>query len=596
MLSPESSAEPGRWRTSRTPYMREPMDEITNPNCESVVVMASSQVGKTELCLNMMGYFIDQDPSPILLIEPTLDIAEAYSKDRLAPMIRDTDVLARVIAEVKTRDSGNTILHKRFPGGHLTLAGSNSPSGLASRPIRIIIYDEVDRYAPSAGSEGSPIAIANKRATTFWNRKKLYASSPTIKDLSNIEAMYEASDQRRFHVPCFACGHKQTLIWEQVKWDPGQPETALYVCQNCGVGWTDPQRHDAVHEGQWVPDRPFNGIAGFFIWEAYNPWVRLSEIAGNFLIANERAKQGDTEALKAFINTTLGQTWEESAERVATDPLLDRRESYAADAVPWRVLYLTAGVDVQDDRIECEVVGWRSERRNDPEESWGIEVLILYGDPSKPEIWAELDEYTKRAWTTEDGRQLRLSAVAIDSGGHHTDPVYRFCTPRVSRHIYAVKGMAGVRPMWPPRVGKSKKYKGHRVWIVGVDVAKDAIYSRLRIGNEGPGYCHFPLSYTRDFFEQLTSERVQTRFVKGHPVREWHKPPGKRNEALDRRAYALAVLFSRLIPWELLARVAPKEKPPDPNDTDPTKPPPVAPPPPRPAGRPNTRPVRFKMR
>jgi len=599
MLSPESSAEPGRWRTSRTPYMREPMDEITNPETEDVVLMASSQVGKTELCLNATGYFVHQDPAPMLLIEPTLDIAEAYSKDRLAPMIRDTPELANLIADVKTRDSGNTILHKRFPGGHVTLAGSNSPSGLASRPIRIVLFDEVDRYAASAGSEGSPIAIANKRSTTFWNRKKIYASTPTIKDLSNIEAMFNASDRRRYHVPCWACKKFQILKWEQVKWEPGRPETALYVCEHCGAGWSDVQRHEAVIDGRWIAEAPFKGVAGFHIWEAYNPWVNLSEIAKSFLTAHERQEQGDLESMKAFVNTTLGQTWEEKAERVATDPLLDRRENYAADSLPYRVLYLTAGIDVQDDRIEIEIVGWRSERRNDPEESWGVEVIILYGDPAKPDIWNDVDEITKRVWTTEDGRQLRLAAVAIDSGGHHTAAVYKFCSPRTGRHVYAVKGMAGARPLWPPKVGKSKRHKGHKVWIVGVDVAKDAIYSRLRIGNPGPGYCHFPLSYTRDFFEQLTSERVVTRFVKGHPIREWHKPPGKRNEALDRRAYALSVLYARAVPWEILARTAPAAPAAQAID-DGTKPPPPPPKPAAPAARPqlggNPRQTRFRVR
>ena len=218
MLSPESSAEPGRWRTSRTPYMREPMREITNPEVETLVVQSSSQVGKTELCLNATGFFVHQDPAPILLIEPTLDIAEAYSKDRLAPMVRDTPVLSELIKESRARDSGNTILHKQFPGGHITLAGSNSPSGLASRPIRILICDEIDRYAASAGAEGNPIALASKRTTTFWNRKKIFVSSPTIKDLSAIEACFLASDRRYYQVPCWACKHKQKLEWGQVHW------------------------------------------------------------------------------------------------------------------------------------------------------------------------------------------------------------------------------------------------------------------------------------------------------------------------------------------------------------------------------------------
>ncbi|MGH7873000.1 MAG: phage terminase large subunit family protein, partial [Candidatus Binatia bacterium] len=567
-LSPESSAEPGRWYTGRTPYLREPMDEVTNPDTETVVIMSSVQVGKTEFCLNATGYFMHQDPSPILLIEPTLEIAEAYSKDRLSTMIRDTPVLADLVKETKSRDSGQTILHKLFPGGHVTLGGSNSPSGLSSRPIRILICDEVDRYAVSAGAEGAPISLATRRTTTFWNRKKIFVSSPTTKNISNIEAAFKASDQRYYHVPCWACKTAQVLKWAQVKWEERRPETALYVCEHCGAGWSDAQRAEAVMEGQWIATAEFNGVAGFHIWEAYNPWVRLREIVAHFLQAYEQQEKGNIEPMKAFVNTSLGETWEEKGESRDPDALLKRQENYTADRIPWRVLYLTAGVDVQDDRLEVEIVGWRSERRNDPEESWGIEVIILYGDPAKSDIWEELDEILLREWTTEDGRRLRLGAVGVDSGGHHTDSVYKFCTRRIGRHVYAIKGMAGIRPIWPPRVGRSRLYKGHRVSIVGVDTAKDAIYARLRIDKEGPGYCHFPIAYNKDFFKQLTSEKVHTRFVKGHPVREWHKPPGVRNEALDRRAYALAVLFSKNIPWEILARSAPTERPPElPPDT-----------------------------
>ena len=546
--------------------MREPMDEITNPETENVVFMSSSQVGKTEMILNGIGYYTHQDPSPMLCVEPTLDIAQAFSKDRLASMIRDTQVLSEIIRESRSKVSENTILHKKFPGGHITLAGSNSPAGLSSRPIRIVWMDEVDRYAPSAGSEGDPVTLATKRTTTFWNKKRIYVSTPTIKNLSRIEAAFLASDRRYYHVPCYKCGKSQKLEWERVHWEKDggkhRPETALYVCAHCGAGWSDADRHDAIHAGKWIAEAAFTDTAGFHIWEAYNPWVRLREMVSAFLKANDASEKGDPEPLRAFVNTSLGETWVEKGETVAPDPLLARRENYAADAIPYRVLYLTGGVDVQDDRIELEVVGFRADKRNEPEESWGIEVIVLHGDPAKSEIWDELDDITKREWTTEDGRRLRLSAVCIDSGGHHTNQVYKFASRRIGRRIYAVKGMAGVRPIWPTVAGKSKKYKGSRVWIVGVDTAKDTIYARLRIKDPGPGYSHFPMSYDYDYFKGLTCEQVQTRFVKGHPVREWHKPPGVRNEPLDRRAYALAALYCRAVPWEILVRAAPSEPPP----------------------------------
>ena len=559
---------------------------------ETVVIQSSSQVGKTELLLNVIGYFAHQDPCPILCIEPTLDIAEAYSKDRLAPMIRDTPVLFDIVGEARSKDGSNTLLHKNFPGGHITLGGANSPSGLASRPVRIVLCDEVDRYPISAGAEGDPLSLASKRAANFWNRKKIFTSSPTIKDLSRIEAWFQSSDRRYYHVPCRACGQFQKLEWEYVRWESGRSDTAIYVCAFCGAAWNDAERHEAVMNGRWVAEAPFNGVAGFHIWEAYSPWSRLCDIVENFLSAKRAADMGDNEPLKAFVNTSLGKTWEEKAESVNAAPLLDRRESYSCDRLPWQILYLTAGIDLQDDRIEVEIVGWRAEKRGDPEESWGIEHRLLYGDPAKPEIWQELDELLQKFFPTEDGRNLRISAAAVDSGGHHTASVYRFCDRRVGRHIYAIKGAAGARPIWPKRAGKSKKHAGSLIWLLGVDTAKDAIYARLRIDKAGPGYCHFPIDYDESYFAQLTAEKVRTRYRKGHPIREWHKPPGARNEALDLRVYALAALNSRPVPWEILARSAPTEHPP----IDPVPEKAIAPKPARPRPSAVARNVRFKFR
>jgi phage terminase large subunit GpA-like protein len=563
-LSAESSAEPGKWQTSRTPYLREIMDAENDPDVENVVVMASSQVGKTEVLLNVSGYHTHQDPCPMLLIEPTVNIAEAYSKDRLSKMIRDTPVLSERIREPRAKDGTNTVLHKEFPGGHLTLGGANSPSGLASRPIRIVLCDEVDRYPLSAGSEGDPLSLAAKRTTTFWNRKKIYVSSPTIKNISRIEAAFEESDRRYYHVPCKVCGEFQKLEWEYVRWDDGKPETAVYTCRLCGAAWNDADRFEAVTQGKWIAEAPFNGTAGFHIWEAYSPWSRLGAMADQFLKAKHARDRGDPEPYKAFVNTVLGKSYTEQAETAAPEPLMARRENYGPGLIPWPILYLTAGADVQDNRVEIEVVGWRAEKREQPPESWGVEDLVVYRDKDKPALmWDEVDQILKREYTTQDGRRIRISAVAIDSGGHHTNEVYTFCNTRIGRHIYAIKGADGPRTIWPRRAGKSKKFKGSLVWIVGVDTAKDAIYSALKVETPGPGYTHFPVGYELEYFQQLTSEQVKTKFRNGRPARFWFKPPGVRNEALDRRVYALAALHSRSVPWEILARLAPSAPPPD---------------------------------
>ena len=308
MLSPEASAEAGKWYTSRTPYLRGIMDAASDPVVTTLVVESSSQVGKTETCLNIIGFHIHQEPAPILLLEPTLEMAEAISKDRVAPMIRDSAVLSDIVGDPRSRSSENTLLHKRFPGGHLTMSGANSAAGLSSRPIRVLICDEVDRYPASAGAEGDPVALAVKRTTTFWNRKLGFISSPTIEGLSRIDAAFEASDKRFFQVACHSCAKRQKLEWEYVRWEEGRPDTAVYVCRHCGTAWDDQQRYEAIHAGIWIAEKEFNGTAGFHLNELYNPWVVLGEMAARFLDAKHKPDRGDDDALRTFVNTALAKT------------------------------------------------------------------------------------------------------------------------------------------------------------------------------------------------------------------------------------------------------------------------------------------------
>ena len=561
------------------------------------MLRACRQVAKTTLILIGVGHSMHMDPCPMLLVEPTLDVAERLSKRRIAPMIRDTAVLSDIIGTARAKDVDNTILNKTFPGGALTIAGANSPSGLVSEPRKKIFFDEVDLYPATAGPQGDPISVGLESATTFWDRKIVYASTPSIKEISNIDACFEASDQRYFHVPCHKCGKGQKLEWEHVKWESGKPETAMYVCIHCGAGWTDPQRIDAMMEAEslgfgWRAEKPFNGTAGFTLNGIYNVWRPLSVMVAKFLEAKHLADLGNKEKLHSWENNELGQSWEDAGRKADPEPLLARRENYGPGAIPWRILYLTAGVDVQEDRLEIEVVGWRAERRGDPEESWGIEDLVLYGDPSKGEVWAQLDSILKREWTTEDGRHMRLGATCIDSG-FKTQDVYDFCNKRIARHVYAIKGMDGPRQIWPRRAGKSRKFEGSMVFTVGTDTAKDRIYSQLKVSEPGPGYCHFPLSYERAFFDQLTSEQVKTRYKQGRPVLYWYKPSGVRNEGLDRRVYAMAALYSRSVPWEILVQSAPSAPPPESDGDGGGEAPPRAPAP-SPAPKTGGRKVRFR--
>lgn len=522
------------------------MDACNESGIHTVVVMKSAQVGYTEILLNLLGYYISQDPSPILMVQPTLEMAETFSKTRLAPMLRDTPILAGTVAEARARDSGNTLLSKSFPGGHFALAGANSTAGLASRPIRIVMCDEVDRFPASAGAEGDPINLAIKRATTFHNRRIVIGSTPTIKGISRIELAFSQSDQRRYFVPCPHCGEFHTLKWANVKWPEHNPDSAYMACEACGGVIEERHKPIMLAKGEWRAELPCKGIAGFHLNELYSPWRRWAEVAKDFLAA-----KASPETLKTWVNTSLGECWEEESEKSDPDSLFTRRENYDVACLPDGVLYLTAGVDVQDDRLEVEVVGWRQDGQDVPPESWGVEYRVLHGDPARMEVWNDLDTVLQNQWQTQNGRRLRVMATAIDSGGHHTAQVYAYCAARKGQHVYACKGTGGPRPLWTGKKSKSPKYKAE-LWMIGSDTGKDAWYSRIRIKEPGPGYCHFPLAYDRTYFAMLTSEQVRTKFVKGRPMREWFLPPNRRNEALDIRVLALAALLARPIDWTSL--------------------------------------------
>jgi len=529
-LSSESSAEAGRWSTSRAEYQRGMMDAVSDPMIETVVLMTAAQVGKTELINNVVGFHIHQDPAPMLVVQPTLEMAQTWSKDRLAPAIRDTAVLAERIADPRARDSGNTTLHKVFPGGHVTACGANSPSSLASRPCRVILCDEVDRYPISAGSEGDPVGLAKRRSATFWNRKIILVSTPTDKGASRIEQAFAESDQRRYFVKCVDCGEHQTLKWSNVRWEHDRPATACYVCEHCGSLWDDAQRFRAIRYGEWRATAAGDGkTAGFHLSALYSPWTPLEDSVRDFL-----ASKRDPMRLKTWVNTFLGETWEEQGEQLDEYDLLNRREDWG-DELPEEVLLLTAGVDVQDDRIEYEVIGWGR-----GEESWSIEYGTLYGDPSTTELWARLDGVLQKTRSHPISGEMVVRASCVDSGGHYTQQVYNYCRLRAGKRVFAVKGIGGEGK---PIVGRPTKNNIGKINLfpIGVDTAKELVYSRLKMTEEGEGYCHFPLDRGEEYFRMLTAERKVTRYFKGRPRQEWMKIRN-RNEALDCRVYGLAAL------------------------------------------------------
>ena len=532
-LSAEASAEPGKFRTDRAEYQRGIMDSFSDPATERTVVMSSAQIGKTEILNNIVGYFIDQDPSTILNLQPTLEMAQTWSKDRLAPMVRDNPCLNDKVKESRAKDGNNTILHKLYPGGHITIVGANSPAGLASRPIRIVLCDEVDRYPASAGTEGDPVNLAIKRTTTYWNKKIGLFSTPTLKGISRIEKAFEESDQRYYYVPCPVCGEYQRLKWAQVKFTDNDPKTAYYECENCNAHLSDTDRVRAIRNGFWKAEKPFNGVAGFHLNEFYSPWRKLADIVQDFLDA-----KGDPEKLKTWVNTCLGETWEEQGESIEATDLEQRVEEY--DKIPKDALILTMGVDTQDDRLECEVTAW-----GNGEESWVIDYLRIYGDPDQPEVWEQLDDILAKNYIHESGAVLNISACCIDSGGHKTQAVYDYGRKRYTQKVYIIKGVGGenipiVGAQSKVKCGKSRKTV--KLFPVGVDQAKSTIYGRLRISEFGKGYMHFQKGVCdKAYFDSLTAEKLVTKYSKGFPKRAWVKIR-PRNEALDCRVYSYAAL------------------------------------------------------
>ena len=536
-LSPESSAESGSWRTSRCEYQREIMDSFNSPGIERIVVMTSSQVGKTEILLNALGYYVDQDPSPVMVVQPNLTMGQAFSKDRLAAMIRDSDKLREVVSDAKSRDSGNTTMHKKFPGGHITISSSGSPAGLASRPIRCLFLDEIDRFEHNVKGEGSPISLATARTKTFFNRKIFMCSTPTIKGISAIESAFEESDMRYYNVPCPECDHYQVLKWKNVVWDENKPETAVYACEDCGSLIEESSKQWMINNGKWVATNALNKTAGFHISELYSVWSTWADMATNFLEAKK-----NPETLKTFINTALGQSWEEQGDTVEYEALLQRRLNYDHTAIPEEVLVIVAGVDTQKDRLEITITGYG---RN--YEAWVIDHRIFWGDPNAANCWADLDAYLKTRFKTESGRVMPISCTCVDSGGHSTNAVYQFTKPRQARRIFAIKGLSVAgKPIAnkPSYVGKNKAV----LYGVGTDSAKEAIYARLTTDIDQTTL-HFPSDVDEEYFKQLTAEKRVAKFVRGKKSLVW-KQIRPRNEALDCLVYCFAAIYILNPNWD----------------------------------------------
>lgn len=537
-ILPPSSAEPGPWRTDRLPFLKAIMEAMTPGSpWERVVIMKAAQVGATECLLNFLAYTIHQAPANMLLVMPSLTAVRENTLRRIDPLIDHTPALRERVVRAEGKKGGNTKTEKRFIGGLLNMAGANSPAGLRSIPAPYVLMDEVDAFPPSAGDEGDPVALALRAQTTYMARRKaVLVSTPLTAGFSRIEVAFEESDQRRWHCPCPHCSELQLLTWENVTWPEGRREDAYMSCVHCGHVLDDADRFAMMTRGQWIPSARGDGrTAGFHIGGLLSPFRTI----GQFAVEHGQVYRDPTRH-KVFRNLWLGELWEDQAAKVPDAfKFLDRLEDWGTELPPG-VAVLTAGVDVQDNRLEYEIVGWGRD-----EESWSIAHRVIWGDPAGQDVWQTLDHDLRQSWPHSRAvSPFVVRAVCVDSGGHHTASVYRFAADRHQRRVWAIKGRGGPGvPLWPRRPSKPAKARDKTpVYLIGVDAAKEAIYARLRLTEPGPSFCHFPAGRDPEYFTQLTAERQVTKYVKGRATREWKLAAGHRNEALDLRVYASAAL------------------------------------------------------
>lgn len=551
VLSEEGSAEKGKWSTDRAPYQREIMDSVSNQDVEKVVIMSAIQIGKTEFLLNMVAYFIDVEPSPMMYVLPQLDMCKDFSKTRISTMLRDTPCLKNKIAEDKSRDGKNNIMMKMFPGGYLKLAGSNSEASLRSAPLRVVLLDEVDAYPKSAGTGGDPSKLADGRTSNFYNRKVVMVSSPLTKGDSRIEDEFNTSTMEEWCHKCPNCGEYVGISLDLLNFEQ---EEMTMTCPYCGC--TANEYEWKAEVGMWIAEHHGRKKRGFHITSFSSPWVSWEKLKNEYLEA-----KGKPLYMKTFINMRMGLPYEEAEEQTDYNYIVENREEYIAQ-IPDEVLCLTCGVDTQDDRIELEVVGWA-----EGEESWGIEKKVIYGDTSTDAPWDELSDYLDSSFYYEDGSAIKISCTCIDSGGHRTSKVYQFCKSREHKRVFAIKGMD--RQIGIPlihRWTKTKKY-GNTLFILGVNDGKELLHSRLQMeykaGNDNEGYCHFPMGeegqyirgYDESYFKGLFAERFIKETTKQGVRMYWKKVNGVRNEPLDIRNYAQAAIKILDPKWSALTRL-----------------------------------------
>ena len=550
ILPSKSSSEPGRWRNSRTPYLKEIMDHLSpSIPTEKVIFMKPSQIGGTEMGNNWVMFSMMNAPGPMLMVQPTVELSKRWSVQRLAPSIQQVPQLQEMVGDPKARTSNNTILTKEFgSGGVLVATGANSAVGLRSMPVRYLFGDEISAW-PSDCGEGDPLSLAEKRTTTYARRKIFLCSTPTIKGICRVEREFGNSTKKKFFVPCPHCNEKQTLEWKGITWDKDKegkhlPETAKYECKSCHQLIPESKKTWMLSHGTWISENPDADpkIQGFAINGLYSPvgWRSWPEQVADFLKCKD-----DKFLLKAWTNS-FGETWEEQGEGLQWEYLYTRREDYTDAELPSEdIVLITAGVDTQDDRVAVQLLGFTPDGQ-----IYSILYQELYGDPATPKPWNQLDEVLDRKFKHPNGVELGIASAMVDSGGHHADAVYRYCSSRSFKRVFAIKGSNQAGKPIINKPSKLAKGLGH-LYTLGTDTAKEQIYSNLKVETPGPNYVHFPIIYDQEYFKQLTAEKVVTRLQKGFPVRQWVKHY-RRNEALDTFVYGYSAFLNLNPNMELL--------------------------------------------
>lgn len=542
------SAEPGRFKTSRTPYLREIQDKLSvNDPAQEIIFMKGSQIGATESGNNWVGYSIDIAPAPFIYIMPTDAMMKKTSKQRIEKMLESTPELRTKTPKVRAKDSVNTILYKEFPGMFISMVGANSPVGLASTPARNIYGDEIDRYPQSVGGEGSAIDLARTRTATFGNRRKVYlTSTPTVKGTSQIESEFEKTDQRYFHVACPCCNEYQVFSFDQLRYEKGKYSEVTYECIACNERVDEYSFKRNMEHGKWIPKHPENSDGytfGYHLSAMYSPYGMYS---WSKMAKDYEESRGKPAKEIVFTNTKLGESYEAvSGDKPDWENILDRAEDYDQGIAFASVAFITAGVDVQADRLEIEIVGWIKGKT-----SQSIEYIQLIGDTSQAEVWADLGKILMKTWVRQgDNAIIPLRLMGLDTG-YNTTKAYEFAQKHGTSRVIPMKGMAKLSMYFsaPKAVDiqkAGKKIGKVNVWGIGVSIIKTDVYGslKLRVDSEAgvvpDGYCYFP-KREPSYFRGLTAEEViQVDNKKGYPELIWYKKY-KRNEPLDCRVYARA--------------------------------------------------------